>query len=331
VLIALCLAVVVWLAIKAGHDGSTFLQVTLNGLTLAGLYFVVAAGFTLIFGLMRVVNMAHGSLYLFGGYLAFQAQTHWFQSSGGQFSLTATSSTSVVGFAVPLIYATVVIGLVGLGMQQALLRWNQGQDLRQALITIAVSVIFADQLLAHYGGIAQSIQQPSSWPLSVTVFGVRYPFFRLVVVLGAAVVIGVLLYMLIKRTRFGMIVRAGVDDRSMLSALGVNVQLVFAGAFLIGAMLAGFAGVLGGATLSLQPGYDTQFLLDALIVVIIGGMGSLGGAAIGAVLLGLVQSYSAIYLKFGSTDLTNYAILSSFILVIAVLAVRPLGLFGRPA
>jgi branched-chain amino acid transport system permease protein len=144
-------------------------------------------------------------------------------------------------------------------------------------------------------------------------------------------VIGVLLYMLIKRTRFGMIVRAGVDDRSMLSALGVNVQLVFAGAFLIGAMLAGFAGVLGGATLSLQPGYDTQFLLDALIVVIIGGMGSLGGAAIGAVLLGLVQSYSAIYLKFGSTDLTNYAILSSFILVIAVLAVRPLGLFGRPA
>jgi branched-chain amino acid transport system permease protein len=109
------------------------------------------------------------------------------------------------------------------------------------------------------------------------------------------------------------------------------VQLVFAGAFFLGAMLAGFAGVLGGTMISVQPGYDTQFLLYALIVVIIGGMGSLPGAAIGAALLGLAQSYSSIYLKFGSLDLSNYAVLTSFILVIAVLAVRPLGLFGRPA
>ncbi len=231
----------------------------------------------------------------------------------------------------PLVYATVVIGLVGLAIQQALLRWNQGQDLRQALITIAVSVIFADQLLAHYGGIAENIQQPQSWPHSIVIGSFRYGFFRLTVVLGSAILIGALLYLLIKRTRFGMILRAGVDDRAMLSALGVNVQLVFAGAFLLGAMLAGFAGALGGTMISVVPGNDTLFLLDALIVVIIGGMGSLVGAAIGAVALGLVQSYSAIYLKFGSTDLTNYAILSSFILVIAVLAVRPLGLFGRPA
>jgi branched-chain amino acid transport system permease protein len=228
-------------------------------------------------------------------------------------------------------FATVVIGLVGLAIQQVLLRWNQGQDLRQALITIAVSVIFADQMLAHYGGIAQSVQQPSSWPNAITVGSFHYGWFRLVIVLGSAVVIGVLLYLLIKRTRFGMIVRAGVDDRAMLSALGVNVQLVFAGAFLIGSLLAGFAGVLGGTMISVVPGNDTLFLLDALIVVIIGGMGSFVGAAIGSVLLGLVQSYSSIYLKFGGTDLTNYAILTSFILVIAVLAVRPLGLFGRPA
>jgi branched-chain amino acid transport system permease protein len=228
-------------------------------------------------------------------------------------------------------FATVVIGLVGLGIQQLLLRWNQGQDLRQALITIAVSVIFADQMVAHYGGITESIQAPTSWPASITVGSFRYPFFRLTVVLGAAVLIGVLLYLLIKRTRFGMIIRAGVDDRPMLSAMGVNVQLVFAGAFFIGAMLAGFAGVLGGTMISVGPGLDTQFLLDALIVVIIGGMGSLPGAAIGAVLLGLVQSYSSIYLHFGSTDLSPYGVLSSFILVIAVLAVRPLGLFGRPA
>jgi branched-chain amino acid transport system permease protein len=333
VLSLLALAVVVWLAIKASQGGTTFIQVTLNGITTAALYFVVAAGFTLIFGLMRVVNMAHGSLYLFGGYVAYVAQTHWFQSGSSQFSLggATSSTTGVLGFFVPLAFATVVIGLVGLAIQQLLLRWNQGQDLRQALITIAVSVIFADQMVAHYGGIVQSIQQPTRWPNSVTIGALHYGFFRLTVVLGAAVLIGFLLYLLIKRTRFGMIVRAGVDDRSMLSALGVNVQLVFAAAFFIGAMLAGFGGVLGGTMISVGPGLDTQFLLDALIVVIIGGMGSLTGAAIGALLLALVQNYSAIYLHFGSLDLSNYGVLTSFMLVIAVLAVRPLGLFGRPA
>ncbi len=331
VLIALCIAVVVWLVIKATDGGNTFLQVTLNGITDAALYFVVAAGFTLIFGLMRVVNMAHGSLYLFGGYVAYVAQTHWFAGGTSQFSLGGAANISVAGFVVPLVFATVVIGLVGLAIQQVFLRWNQGQELRQALITIAISVIFADQMVAHYGGVVESIQQPTSWPNSIVVGSFRYGFFRITVVLGAALLVGLLLYLLIKRTRFGMIVRAGVDDRSMLSALGVNVQLVFAGAFFLGAMLAGFAGGLGGTMISVGPGLDTQFLLDALIVVIIGGMGSLPGAAIGALLLGLVQSYSAIYLHFGSVDLSNYGVLTSFILVIAVLAVRPLGLFGRPA
>jgi branched-chain amino acid transport system permease protein len=331
ILVALSLAVLVWLIIKATEGFQTFLQVTFNGLTQAALYFVIAAGFTLIFGLMRVVNLAHGSLYLFGGYLAYVAQTHWFSGGTSQFQLGATSSISVAGLFVPLAFATVVIGLVGLGIQQVFLRWNQGQDLRQALITIAISVIFADQMIAHYGGIVESIQQPTSWPNSIVIGSFRYPFFRLVVVLGAAVVIGLMLYLLIKRTRFGMIIRAGVDDRAMLSAMGVNVQLVFAGAFFIGATLAGFAGVLGGTMVSVGPGLDTQFLLDALIVVIIGGMGSLPGAAIGAVLLGLVQSYSQIYLHFGATDLSPYGVLTQFILVIAVLAVRPLGLFGRPA
>jgi branched-chain amino acid transport system permease protein len=332
ILVVGVLLVVVWLIIKAAEGGQQFLAVTLNGLTDAALYFVVAAGFTLIFGLMRVVNMAHGSLYLFGGYIAYVAQTHWFSSGTSQFQLGGGASTiSVAGFFVPLVFATVVIGLVGLGIQQALLRWNQGQDLRQALITIAVSVIFADQMVAHYGGIVQSISQPTNWPTSIVVGSFRYGFFRVAVVLGAAILIGVLLYLLIRRSRFGMIIRAGVDDRSMLSALGVNVQLVFAGAFLIGAMLAGLAGVLGGTMISVGPGLDTQYLLDALIVVIIGGMGSLPGAAIGALLLGLVQAYSSIYLHFGSTDLTPYGVLAQFILVIGVLAFRPLGLFGRAA
>jgi branched-chain amino acid transport system permease protein len=237
----------------------------------------------------------------------------------------------LIGWLVPVVLAALVIGVVGVIIQQLFLRWNQGEDLRQALITIAISVIMADQMLAQFGGIAKDVKTPTSWPESVTIFGVQYGFFRLVIVTGAALVIGLFLWWLIKRTRFGLIVRAGVDDRAMVSALGINIPVVFGAAFFIGAMLAGLGGALGGTMLSLQPGEDTSFLLNSLIVVIIGGMGSLGGAAIGALLLGLVDAYADVYLVFGDTDLTNYSILVTFGLLVAVLAVRPLGLFGRPA
>jgi branched-chain amino acid transport system permease protein len=327
--------VVVFLIFKAAEDLRQFVVVTLNGVTLASLYFVVASGFTLIFGLMRVVNMAHGSLYLFGGYIALKMQESWFQQDTG-LNLSLSGATDAeygfMGWFVPLVLATLAIGVLGVVMQQVFLRWNQGQDLRQALITIALSVIFADQMLAAFGGISKDIATPSSWPTSVLLPGdVRFGFFRGVIVLGAALLIGLLLFLVIKRTRFGKIVRAGVDDRDMVSALGINVNLVFVGAFFIGALLAGFGGVLGGTMISLAPGQDTAFLLNSLIVVIIGGMGSLGGAAIGALALGLVDAYADVYLVIGGTDLTNYSILVTFALLVGVLAVRPLGLFGRPA
>src|SRR5215216_3917183 len=335
VLTAIAVAVIGFLVVKAAEDLRQFTVVTLNGVTLAALYFVVASGFTLIFGLMRVVNMAHGSLYLLGGYLALRMQESWFKDDSGLgLSLSGASDTEygLAGWLVPLIVATLIIGLVGVAMQQVFLRWNQGQDLRQALITIALSVILADQMLAEFGGISKDIKVPTAWPDSIHLPGdVRFGFFRGVVVLGAALLIGFGLWWVIKRTRFGKIVRAGVDDRDMVSALGINVQLIFALAFLLGAMLAGFGGVLGGTMISLQPGNDTAFLLNSLIVVIIGGMGSLGGAAIGALALGLVDSYADVYLVFGDTDLTNYSILLTFALLVGVLAVRPLGLFGRPA
>jgi branched-chain amino acid transport system permease protein len=328
--------VAVWLVVKAVDDPRRFAVVTLNGTTLAALYFVVASGFTLIFGLMRVVNMAHGSLYLLGGYLALQMQDAWFKKDTGSglgLSLSGNDEAtySLLGWIVPLVLATAIIGVIGVVMQQVFLRWNQGQDLRQALITIALSVIFADQMLAAFGGISKDIKTPTSWPDSINVFDVRFGFFRGVIVLGSALLIGLGLWWIIKRTRFGKIVRAGVDDRDMVSVLGINVQLIFAAAFLLGALLAGFGGVLGGTMISLQPGNDTAFLLNSLIVVIIGGMGSLGGAAIGALALGLVDSYADVYLVFGDTDLTNYSILLTFALLVGVLAVRPLGLYGRPA
>lgn len=313
-----------------------FVTVTLNGLTLAALYFVVASGFTLIFGLMRVVNMAHGALYLLGGYIALEVQTRWFEDAGPGLGLSLSGSSDteygLLAWVVPLLVATLVIGVIGVALQQVFLRWNQGQDLRQALITIALSVILADQMLAYWGGISKDISAPSAWPTSITLPGeVRFGFFRGVVVLGAALLIGLALWLIIKRTRFGKIVRAGVDDREMVSAIGINVNLVFIGAFFLGAMLAGLGGVLGGTMISLAPGQDTAFLLNSLIVVIIGGMGSLGGAAIGALALGLVDAYADVYLVFGAIDLTNYSIIVTFALLVGVLAVRPLGLFGRPA
>jgi branched-chain amino acid transport system permease protein len=337
-LVAIAVVVVVWIAIKAADNFSQFVTVTLNGLSLSALYFVVASGFTLIFGLMRVVNMAHGTLYLFGGYLALNFQQKLFQDDSGGLNLSLSAGGgggggeyNLIEWIIPLAMAVIIIGILGIAIQQLFLRWNQGQDLRQALITIAISVVAADQMLAAYGGIAKDVKAPSSFPESVHIGSSTVGFFRLVIVVGSALVIGLGLWLLFRKTRYGKIVRAGVDDRDMVSALGINVQLVFAGAFFIGAMLAGYGGVLGGTMLSLQPGEDTAFLLNSLIVVIIGGMGSLGGAAIGAIALGLVDAYADVYLIFGDHDLTNYSILLTFALLVIVLAVRPLGLFGRPA
>ena len=326
--VALVIAFVLgWVGYKAAGDPRTFVIVGLNGLTLAGLYFVVASGFTLIFGLMRVVNMAHGSLYMLAGFFAFELQERL--TGGEATSAFGTSEAGVGDWIIPLVVACAAVGVIGLVMQQVFLRWNQGQDLRQALITIAISIIIADQSLAHFGGIAEAIAEPTVFPDSVSIFvyDLSYPFFRIFVLL-VAIAVGLGLWAVIMRTRFGMIIRAGVDDRQMVSALGINIQLVFAAAFLLGAVLAGLGGVLGGTMISVDKANDTQYLLISLIVVIIGGMGSLAGAAIGALALGLVDSFGDVYLPAGYT---NYSVLLVFALLVLVLAVRPLGLFGRPA
>jgi branched-chain amino acid transport system permease protein len=312
---------------SAVHDPKDFLITVLNGVTAAGLYFVVASGFTLIFGLMRVVNMAHGALFLFGGYVALKIQRDMV-GQGGSFGLDS-SQVNLTHWIIPAIVGTLVIAGMGLVMQQVFLRWNQGQDLRQALITIAISIILADQMLAHFGGVAEDIAWPRNFDtfVNLRVKGIQYTETRLII-LGIALAIGVLLWLWLKRTRTGMVIRAGVDDRAMVSALGINIQLTFAIAFAVGSALAGLGGVIGGSFASLAPGVDANWLLYSLVVVIIGGMGSLGGAAIGSLLLGLTSNFSAAYLP---ANYTYYSIIFTFILVAIVLAVRPLGLFGRPA
>jgi branched-chain amino acid transport system permease protein len=223
----------------------------------------------------------------------------------------------------------VVSGAVGLVIHQLFLRWNQGQDLRQALITIAASLILADQMLAHYGGTPTAIPPPTflAQSLNLHVYDLFYPWFR-IAMLVAAIIVGLLFWVVLRGTRVGMVVRAGVDDTAMTSALGVNVQWVFAGAFFVGSALAGLGGVFAGTALSLAPGQDQAFLISALVVVIVGGMGSLGGAALGALLLGMVDQYSSAYLP---AAYSNLSALLTFVLLAVILAVRPTGLFGRAA
>lgn len=217
------------------------------------------------------------------------------------------------------------MAVFGVVMQKVLLGWMQGQELRQALITIGLSIIVADLMLAHWTGLTYQFSPPD-YLLGFTRFSLfggfkGYSTYRLFL-LGVAIVIGILLWLLLNRTRFGMMVRAGVDDKEMLGAQGINVPVVFILVFALGAGLAGFAGVIGGTALSIAPGEDLRYLLSSLVVVIVGGMGSVGGAAIGALLIGLAEQYGLAYTP-------DYGVVYTFIIMVAVLAVRPHGILGR--
>ncbi|HEY7381321.1 MAG TPA: branched-chain amino acid ABC transporter permease [Gaiella sp.] len=311
-------------------DWRSFTRTLLNGLTFAGLLFIVASGFSLIFGLMRVVNMAHGSFYLLGGYIAYEVQ----QEMTGQGFTILSAEVTTWEWIFPALVAAATIAVVGLVVQQVFLRWNQGQELRQALITIAISVIVADQVIAHFNeGIASTITWPG-WTdrlVELPLLGIDYSLTRLVV-LFLGVLVAAALWAWLYRTRTGMVIRAGVDDRQMTSALGVNIQRTFALAFVVGSALAAFGGVVGASQGAVAAGQDGQWLLNSLVVVIIGGMGSLLGAAAGSLLYGLVFSFSAVYLPTtGGNCCTQYSIVFTFILLALVLAFRPQGLFGRAA
>ena len=284
-----------------------YLITLLNSLTLASLYFIVASGFTLVFGLMRNVNLAHGSLYLLGGYVAFivAERTGWWMLA------------VAAGF-----LAAAVVGLL---IQVLLLRHMQGQELRQTMVTIGLSIVIADLLLWIFTGQVHQMEAPA-WlqgPIRDIPLIRAYSAYRLSL-LGFGIGVGVGLWWLLNKTRVGMTIRAGVDDRGMLAASGVNVNRVFAITFMLGAGLAGFGGVIGAVELSMVPGEDTRLLLASLIVVIVGGMGSVVGAAIGSAILGLAETYGLAYAP-------TYSVVFTFVILIGVLAFRPRGIMGRPA
>jgi branched-chain amino acid transport system permease protein len=284
--------------------------IVLNGLTLAALYFIVASGFSLVFGLMRVVNMAHGSLYLIGGYVGYAVFEPLYDADAWY----AWYAGLAVGIA-----AAAVAGAL---LQQLLLGWMQGQELRQALVTIGVSIIAADQLLAFYGGTPRQFFAPDAifGSTQVPLVG-GYPTFRLVQI-GVAIAVGLGLWLLLNRTKLGMMIRAGVDDRAMLGACGVNVPLVGVAVFALGAALCGLGGIIGSTAQPLAMGQDGRFLLISLVVVIVGGMGSVTGTAVGAVLVGLAE-------QLGQALFPTYSVILTFVIMVAVLALRPQGILGR--
>jgi branched-chain amino acid transport system permease protein len=283
-----------------------FVMTILNGLTLAALYFLVASGFTLVFGLMRNVNLAHGSLYLAGAYIGFTI-----------LELTGSWILGVAG-------GFLSMAIMGLLFQVLIFRRMEGQDLRQTMVSIGISIIFADLMLAIWGGTTYQFNIPDALYGVVRLPVIQgYTIYRLFI-LAVAVVIGLALWFFLARTQVGMKIRAGVDDKDMLAATGVNVHRVFAIVFAIGAGLAGLAGVVGGSALSIAPGEDVRYLLASLVVVIVGGMGSVGGAVLGALLIGLAE-------QFGLAYTPTFGQVYTFIIMVATLAFWPQGFFGRKA
>jgi branched-chain amino acid transport system permease protein len=275
----------------------------LNGLSFGALLFLLASGFTLVFGLMKIVNLAHGAFYLAGGYV-------------GIATFTATRN-----FLAAMLAGAATAAVFGLASERLLLRRVRGQELPEVLLTVGIALVIADGCLAVFGGNPRSLPIPGLLAGSVRLEGFTYPTYRLFVMV-LAVVVGAVLYVVQHRTRVGALVRAGVDDREIAEAMGINVPRVFTAMFVVGGALAGLAGVVAAGLLTLRPGADTDILLFALVVVVIGGLGSLQGAAVGSALIGLVDALSKAWVP----ELSYFAVFAPMAIV---LMFRPSGLFSR--
>jgi branched-chain amino acid transport system permease protein len=278
-----------------------------DGVAIGGLLFLLAVGLTMIFGLVDMLNLGHGALYMAGGY--------------GAFLVLGTGPVSLMDY---LLVAVLVLGvgaIAGLGLGVAVRPLAGRGHLDQALLTLGLGIVVAEVFMLLAGRGFQTLSVPPQLGRSVSLVGESYPLYRLVVIAVSAIV-AVLTYLVFERTRAGSLARATVDDPQMVAAMGVNVGRVRAAVVMVGASLAAFAGVLGAPLLNLRPGVDTEVLVLALIVVVIGGLGSIKGAVIGALLIGQVQT-------LGVSLFPGLAAYALFGVMVLVLLVRPGGLFGR--
>ena len=275
----------------------------LNGLTLAALLFIVASGFTLIFGLLRIVNLAHGALYLFGGYIGY------------------TIAMATGNFVLGILGSMAAVAVMGVVLDQGLLRFVRGFELRQVLLTLGVAFVLHDLALVIWGGDTFTVPVPEFLRGALHFGSIFYPKYRLFVLL-LGIVVFLALWLLLHRTRLGALIRAGVDDAEMVEAMGVNIRRVFLVTFMLGSALAGLGGTIGGAFLTLYPTADAEILVFSLAVVIIGGYGSLVGAAVGSLLVGLLNTVGQVMFP----ELAYFVIFGP---MAAILAFRPMGLFGK--
>jgi len=267
------------------------------------LLFILAAGLSLVFGMMDVVNLAHGAFYMLGAYVALSVV----QRTGS--------------FWLALVVAPLALGILGVILEPLLLRRLRGRHLDQVLLTIGVSLVIVDQIGAIWGREVRSLAAPAGLDGSVPLVGGEYPVYRLFVI-GFGVLLAAVVSVVHQRTKVGMLIRAGVEDAEMLGALGVNTDRLFAATFAVGAALAGLAGVVAAPVFGLQPGMDGDALIYSLVVVVVGGLGTLGGAIAGSALVGPADT-------FGKVLFQEFALAVIFAIVALVLLFRPTGLLGR--
>ena len=275
---------------------------TLNSLALGGLLFMLSSGFALIFGLMRIANLTHGSLFMIGAYVAASVLR-------GGYSLIVAA-----------LVAMIVVGLLGAFIERFILRSLSGNSQGQVLATLGLSFIAADACLMIWGGDPIPINAPEMLRAPLQMFGFTFPTYRLVV-LGISMISALLLYLLMERTRLGAMIRAGVDDMQMARAVGIPASQLFTIVFSLGALLAGLGGTVGGPMLNAYPGLDADMLPLALIVVILGGVGSLVGTFVASFIIGLIYT-------FGIALVPDLAYVILFLPMVLVIAFRPSGLFG---
>ena len=284
-------------------DARFWLIQTFNGVSYGALLFLVGSGLSLIFGVMRIVNLSHGSYFLLGGYVA----------------LSVIWSTGSWLLSIPV--AAVTVAFVGLVMERVFLRPLGFDPLRQVLLTVGFAFLFQQAALDIWSGNPFDIHPPAALTRSIVVGGLHLPLYRIFMI-GVALLIGIALWLVMEKTRLGAAVRATVDDAQMARGVGIDTSRISMMIFALGAFLAALGGVIGGGFLGVYPGLDFEILPIAFAVVIIGGMGSLSGAAVGALIVGLADN-------FGKALFPEISYFTLYAPMALILAVKPTGLFGR--
>jgi branched-chain amino acid transport system permease protein len=284
-------------------DARFWLIQSFNGVSYGALLFLVGSGLSLIFGVMRIVNLSHGSYFLLGGYVA----------------LSVIWSTGSWLLSIPV--AAVTVAFVGLVMERVFLRPLGFDPLRQVLLTVGFAFLFQQAALDIWSGNPFDIHPPAALTRSIVVGGLHLPLYRIFMI-GVALLIGITLWLVMERTRLGAAVRATVDDAQMARGVGIDTSRISMMIFALGAFLAALGGVIGGGFLGVYPGLDFEMLPIAFAVVIIGGMGSLSGAAVGALIVGLADN-------FGKALFPEISYFTLYAPMALILAVKPTGLFGR--